>query len=143
MADKILKWIKFSNIYETSLLCSQSERSEITKIRKPRGIIILKEKDESILFDRLTQILIAGNCVIVIYDGKDSYSIAQYCDKISVSEIPSGVINLLSNDNFNTLQFSLCIIDYDSYAERFFSRDNPEKTYINLTVPKYIILPIK
>lgn len=143
MADKILKWIKFSNIYETSLLCSQSEKSEITKIRKPRGVIILKEKNESILFDRLTQILIAGNCVIVICDGKDSYSIAQYCDKISASEIPPGVINLLSHDNLETLLFSLCKTDYDSYAEQFFSKDNPEKTYINLTVAKYIILPIK
>lgn len=142
MADKILKWIKFSNIYET-LLCSQSERLEITKIRKPRGIIILKEKDETVLFDQLTQILIAGNSVIVICDGKNSCSLAQYCDKFSVSEIPSGVINLLSHDNLKTLEFSLCTTTYDSYAEQFFLEDNPKKTYINLTIPKYIILPIK
>ncbi|GAB1862237.1 Aldehyde dehydrogenase domain-containing protein [Camponotus japonicus] len=143
LADKILKWIKFSNIYETSLLCSQSGRLEITKMRQPKGVIILKEKDETVLFDRLTQVLIAGNSVIVICDGKDSCSLAQYCDKFSVSEIPSGVINLLSHDNLKTLEASLCATTYDSYSEQFFLKDNPEKTYINLTIPKYIILPIK
>lgn len=143
LADRILKWIKFSYIYETSLFCSQSGRSEITKIRKPRGVIVLKEKDEAVLFDRLTQILITGNSVIVICDGENSCSLVQYCDMFSVSEIPSGVINLLSNDKLETLEFSLCATNYDLYAEQFFSKDNPEKTFINLTVPKHIILPIK
>lgn len=142
LADRIRKWIKFSCIYETSLLCSQNRRSEITKLCKPRGVIILKEKDETVLFDQLTQILIAGNSVIVICDGKNSCDLAQYCDIFSVSGIPPGVINLLLSEKLETLAFSLCAIDYDLYAKRFFSKDNPEKTYINLTVPKQIILPI-
>ncbi|XP_050463343.1 uncharacterized protein LOC126857710 isoform X2 [Cataglyphis hispanica] len=141
LADRIKKWIKFSCIYETSLLCSKNRRSETTKFHKPRGVFILKEKDETVLYDQLTQILIAGNSVIVICDGKNSYDLAQYCDIFSVSGIPSGVINLLLSEKLETLAFSLCAIDYDLYAKRFFSKD-PKKTYINLTVPKQIILPI-
>ncbi|KAM0734670.1 Long-chain-aldehyde dehydrogenase [Formica fusca] len=142
LADRISKWIKYLYIYESSLLCSQSRRSEITKFRKPRGVIILKEKEETLLFDQLTQILIAGNSVIVICDGKNSCNLVQYCDMFSMSEIPSGVINLLFSEKLDTLEFSLCATDYDLYAERFFSKDKPEKTYKNLTVPKQIILPI-
>ncbi|KAL6422600.1 hypothetical protein ACFW04_010677 [Cataglyphis niger] len=141
LADRIKKWIKFSCIYETSLLCSQNRRSETTKLHKPRGVFILKEKDETVLFDQLTQILIAGNSVIVICDGKNSCDLSQYCNIFSVSGIPSGVINLLLSEKLETLAFSLCAIDYDLYAKRFFSKD-PKKTYINLTVPKQIILPI-
>lgn len=143
LADRILKWIKLSYIYETSLFYSQCGRLEITQIRKPRGIIILKEKDETVLFDRLIQILIAGNSVIVICDGKNSCSLAQYCDIFSTSEIPSGVINLLSNDKLKTLELSLCTTEYDFYAERFFSKEKLDKTYLNLTIPYQIILPIE
>ncbi|KMQ86412.1 hypothetical protein RF55_14600 [Lasius niger] len=58
LADRVLKWIKYVD-QTFMILRFQSRRLEITKTRKPRGVIILKEKDETVLFDRLTQILIS------------------------------------------------------------------------------------
>lgn len=144
LAERVLECIKlFSYIHQTLSVSPQCERLEIKKTRKPRGVIILKEKDETVLFDRLTQILITGNSVIVICDGKNSCSLAQYFSMFSLCDIPSGVINLLSNNKMETLEVSLCTTSYDFYAEQFFAKDNPEKTYINLTKPEYVIFPIK
>lgn len=144
LAERVLKCIKlFSYIHQTLSIGSQHERLDIRKTRKPRGVIILKEKDETVLFDLLTQILITGNSVIVICDGKNSCSLAQYCYMFSSCDIPSGVINLLSNNKMGTLEVSLCTTAYDLYAERFFAKDNSEKTYINLTRPEFVIFPIK
>ncbi|XP_029172367.1 uncharacterized protein LOC114941513 [Nylanderia fulva] len=144
LAERVLKWVElFSYFDQTLSVGSQCKRLEImTTHRKPRGVIILKEKDETALFDLLTQILITGNSVIVICDGKNSCSIEQYCLFFSLCGIPSGVINLLSNDKMETLEVSLCTSAYDLYAERFFVKHNPKKTYLNLTIPEHVILPI-
>ncbi|XP_024883465.1 uncharacterized protein LOC112462106 isoform X1 [Temnothorax curvispinosus] len=145
LGDITSQWIKFSFIYENSLSwVSQSEGSEVTKIRNPRGVIILKEDDEIFLFQRLMQILTVGNSVIVICDS-NFCSLVPYCNMFSVSEIPPGVINLLSSENVKDLELSLCGMDYESYAKQFFSEDpdDLEKTYINLTTPKQIIVPLK
>lgn len=142
MADIISTWIKFSRIYENSLFCSQSGGLEVTKIRNPKGVIILKEKDETILFRRLMQILTVGNSVIVICD-TNSCSLAPYCNMFLASEIPPGVINLLSNENVRELELGLCGTDYASYAEQLFSENNLEEMYINLTIPKQVIMPLK
>jgi len=132
-------------IYENSLSCSQggsNTKLEVTKIRNPRGIIILKAKDESSLFNQLMYILIAGNSVIVICD-TDSCSLVPYCNMFSISNIPPGVINLLSSENINELELSLCGMDYASYAKQLFSVNDHEKTYINLTKLKQIIVPLQ
>lgn len=142
LADIISEWIQFSCIYENSFSsCSQSKGLEVTKIRNPRGVIILKEKDEAVLFHRLIQILTVGNSVIVICDTNSS-SLIPYCNMFSVSQIPPGVINLLSSEYIKELELSLCGMYYESYAKQFFSENNLEKTYINLTKPKQIIVPL-
>jgi len=112
------------------------------KIRNPKGVIILKEENETVLFRRLIQILTFGNSVIVICN-TDSCNLVPYCNMFSASEIPPGVINLLSNENIKELELALCGMDYANYAEKFFSTINLEKIYINLTIPKQIILPLK
>ncbi|XP_011874330.1 PREDICTED: uncharacterized protein LOC105565610 isoform X2 [Vollenhovia emeryi] len=103
LADKILKWIKFSCIYENSLSCAQSGALEVTKLRNPNGIVILKEANETVLFRRLMQTLTVGNSVIVICDA-NSCNLISYCNMFSVSEIPPGVINLLSSLNIKALK---------------------------------------
>jgi len=142
LADIIATDIKFSYIYQNSLSYSQSGGLEVTKIRNPKGVIILKAEDETVLFRQLTQILTIGNSVIVICD-TNSCSLAPYCNMLSASAMPSGVINLLSNEDLNKLELALCGTNYESYAEQFFSENNMEKIYINLTIPKQIILPLK
>lgn len=142
LADIVSKWIQLSCIYEHSVLsCSQSKGLEVTKIRNPRGIIILKEEDEAVLFRRLMQILTVGNSVIVICDTNSS-SLIPYCNMFSGSQIPPGVINLLSSECIKELESCFCGMDYEKYAEQFFSEDNFEKIYINLTKPKQIIMPL-
>ncbi|XP_077263301.1 uncharacterized protein LOC143898078 isoform X2 [Temnothorax americanus] len=143
LADVTSKWITFSCIYERSLSCvSPNEGLDVAKIRNPRGVIILKEENEAILFSRLMQILIVGNSVIVICDA-NSCSLVPYCNMFPISEIPPGVINLLSRKDVKELELSLCGMDYESYAKQFFSEDDFEKTYINLSKPKHIIVPFK
>lgn len=89
------------------------------------------------------QILTVGNSVIVICNTNSS-SLIPYCNifSVSVSHIPSGVINLLASEYIKELELSLCGIDYEQYAKQFFSEDNFEKIYINLTKPKQIIMPL-
>lgn len=146
MANIIAKWLNFSYIYEDSSLSSLNQGSlnlEITTIRCPKGVIILKEEDEAILFRRLMQILTVGNSVIIISD-TNLCSLVPYCNMFSASEIPPGVINLLSSDNMKELELFLCGMDYASYAEQsFFSKDCIEEIYENLTVPKQIVMPLK
>ncbi|XP_024883464.1 uncharacterized protein LOC112462105 isoform X2 [Temnothorax curvispinosus] len=142
LADVVSKEIKFSCVYANSLFyVSQSEGLDVTKIRNPRGVIILKEENEAILFSRLMQILIVGNSVIVICDA-NSCSLVPYCNMFQISEIPPGVINLLSRKDVKELEL-LCGMDYESYEKQFFSEDDLEKTYINLSKPKHIVVPFK
>lgn len=126
---------------QTWSFCSQNDRLEVIQNRIPRGVIILKEKSEEILFFRLIQILISGNSVIVIADA-NSCSLAPYCDIFSTSEIPRGVINFLSNENTSDLELSLCATDYVNYEKQLFAF-NFEQTCINLTLPKQIVLSLK
>lgn len=140
LGDIVSRWTAFPLFNETSLVCSQNDRLEIIKHRIPRGVIILKEKTEEILFLRLIQILISGNSVIVIADA-NSCSLAPYCDIFSTSNIPRGVINFLSNENTSDLELSLCATDYANYEKQFF---NLEKIYINLyTLPKQVVFSLK
>jgi len=56
------------------------------------------------LFSYLTLSLIVGNCVIVLCN-QFSCNLAPYCDIFSASEIPPGVLNLLSNrDMFSQIK---------------------------------------
>lgn len=142
LVDIISTWIKFSSVYKNSLFCSQSGELEVTKIRYPKGVIILKEEDETVLFRRLTQVLTVGNSVIVICN-TNFCNLASYCNMFLASEIPPGVINLLSNETVEELELSLCGMDYASYAELLFSENSLEETYRKLTKPKQIILPLK
>ncbi|XP_011160878.2 uncharacterized protein LOC105196565 isoform X1 [Solenopsis invicta] len=142
LADIISTWIKFSSVYENSLSCPQRERLEVTKIRYPKGVITLKEKDETVLFRRLTQILTVGNSVIVICD-TNFCSLAPYCNMLSASEMPPGVVNLLSSETIKDLELSLCGMDYASYEKLLFSENSLEEIYKKLTKPKHIILPLK
>ncbi|KAL6436517.1 hypothetical protein ACFW04_004772 [Cataglyphis niger] len=103
LANIILKWIKMSYVAGKTIDCYQNKRFEVIQIRKPQGIIILKEKDEITLFRELTQSLIIGNSVIVICD-PDLCVLAAYCDMFKISGIPPGVINLLSGENLENVQ---------------------------------------
>ncbi|XP_039306240.1 uncharacterized protein LOC105196429 isoform X2 [Solenopsis invicta] len=137
-----LPFTKFVLPDKISLLCSENDRLEVIQDRTPRGIIILKEKTEEMLFLRLIQILLSGNSVIVIADA-NSCSLAPYCDFFSICKIPPGVINLLSNENISNLELSLCTRDYAKYETKIFTSLNYEEMYINLTLPKPIVLSLK
>lgn len=134
------KLVRYPHLDKMSLLYSQNDRFEVIQIRIPRGVIVLKEKTEEMLFLRLAQILISGNSVIVLTDAT-SCKVASYCDIFSSSQIPRGVINVLSNENTRDLELSLCTTAYANYEKRFFT-SSWEKTYINLTLPKQIVVPL-
>jgi len=143
LTEVIVRWSTclYPNPHETSLLYSQNDRLEVINHHNPRGVIILKEKTEEILFLRLIQILASGNSVIVIADA-NSCSLAPYCDMFSTSKIPPGVINFLSNENTSDLELSLCLTDYANYEKRIFNLQL-ENRYTNLTLPKQIVLSLK
>ncbi|KAL6262331.1 hypothetical protein P5V15_007422 [Pogonomyrmex californicus] len=142
LADVISRWIRFSYIYE-DLLDSHSGtlNMKVTKIRNPKGIIVLREKSETVLFGRLMQILTFGNSVIVICN-EHFCSLAPYCDMFSTSQIPPGVINFLSSKDIKKLELDLCETNYEFYAKRFFT-DNFENVHTTLTILKQIIVPLK
>jgi len=104
----------------------------------PLGIVILKEQEENILFHRLLKILISGNSVIIIHNA-NFYNFAPYCDICTTCGIPSGVINMLSHDNIESLEFYLCKLDYATYVKNVYSNNLPHYP----TQSKYIILPLK
>lgn len=93
---------------------------EITQEHMPLGIVILKEEDENVLFYRLFKLLLAGNSVIVIHN-ENFYNFSSYCDIFATCGIPPGVINVLSNDDIESLESYLCKIDYSSYAKNVYS----------------------
>ncbi|XP_020295658.1 uncharacterized protein LOC109860774 isoform X1 [Pseudomyrmex gracilis] len=141
LANIIQKWIKFPFIHESSIIHTNSEtgaKIEVTKICEGKDIIIIKEETETALFDRLTQTLIAGNSVIVICDASVC-NLAPYCDMLSASKMPPGVVNLLSHKNIHHLELYLCGTDYATYKKRFFSED-AKLTRTNLTMLKHILL---
>lgn len=138
------KLINSLYIYEKSLFYNQNGRLEVTHIRKPRGVIVIKESDETVLLCRVIESLFAGNSVIVICDLLSCSLIGSlsYCDLFSTSNVPPGVVNLLSGESTKALEEVLCPKDYENYAKQLFTEDN-RSTYINLTVPKQIILSLK
>ncbi|KAL6255117.1 hypothetical protein P5V15_013447 [Pogonomyrmex californicus] len=121
---------------------------EMMHNRIPLGVIILKEKNENILFIRLLQTLIAGNTVIVINDA-NSCNLLPYCEMFTTCGIPAGVINLLSCENINVLENRLCSGQYSDYIKAFFDKSTTTsgqsyiKSYKNLTMSKQIVIPSK
>jgi len=109
------------------LLC-QDERLESVVIKAPKGIVSLYHEDEVALFSYLTLSLIVGNCVIVLCN-QFSCNLAPYCDIFSVSEIPPGVLNLLSNR--------------DLFSRMKFPNYTPKGLFCASTKSKNIILPLK
>jgi len=127
LAKSVSKWIKVSKILENMLNC-QDERLESVTIRAPRGIVSLHHEDEVVLFSYLTLSLIFGNCVIVLCN-QFTCNLAPYCNIFAASEIPPGVLNLLSNrDMFSRIKFP----NYTSNA-----------LFVACTKLKNIILPLK
>ncbi|XP_025074782.1 uncharacterized protein LOC105429855 isoform X2 [Pogonomyrmex barbatus] len=121
---------------------------EMMHNRIPLGVIILKEKNENILFIRLLQTLITGNTVIVIND-VNSCNLLPYCEMFTTCGIPAGVINLLSCENINVLENRLCSGQYSDYIKAFFDKSTTTsgqsyiKSYKNLTMSKQIVIPSK
>ncbi|XP_072764499.1 uncharacterized protein [Anoplolepis gracilipes] len=149
LSSLVSRCIKFVYFYENSNgYCIQDEKLELIISRKPKGIIILREENANTLFFRLTQALLAGNSVIIIFD-KNFYNISPYLNMFTISDIPPGVINMLSSENVTDLESRLCGIQYSVYAKRFFpvSEGKLYEKYINsyeqLTLPKQIIHPLK
>lgn len=144
LAAIVARWLKFPYLYNTVQgNLYQNRMTETLYVRMPLGIIILKEENENVLFFRLMQILIAGNSVIVMFDA-NFCNLIPYCDMFSTCGIPPGVINLLSHEDVNILEYKLCSAKYTKYADEIFSKGNSIDTYIepykNLTVCRSIIL---
>lgn len=120
--------------------------TETLYVCMPMGMIVLKEENENVLFFRLMQTLIAGNSVIVMFDA-NSCNLISYCDMFSTCGIPPGVINLLSHEDINILEYKLCSGKYEKYADEIFSKGNSMSTYIepykNLTICRSIILHLQ
>ncbi|XP_024876910.1 uncharacterized protein LOC112457846 [Temnothorax curvispinosus] len=149
LAAIVAKWLKISYLFETVKGYSTVSRNgmiEAMHVRKPVGVIILREENENVLFFRLMQTLIAGNSVIVIFDA-NFCNLTSYCDMFSSCGIPPGVINLLSHEDINMLEYKLCSAKYTDYAEKIFLKGNSNETYItsykNLTTCQYIMLHFK
>lgn len=147
LSTLISKCMQFACLYENSNgYCTLEEKYELIITRKPKGIIILKEKNENTLFFRLMQSLLAGNSVIVIFN-VNFCNLSQYFNMFSISGIPPGVINMLSSENIIDLESRLCGTEYSIYAKRFFSEGNLIEKYINsymqLSLPKQVVHPLK
>lgn len=140
----ISKLIHFLNTCEKSLLCVQNGRLEVTTVRKPRGAIVIKEKDAFLSFLSIIESLFAGNSVIVICDSCSSNldDLMSYWEMFPLSDIPPGVVNLLSSEKSEDMELILCGMNYENYAERFFT-GNELSTYMNLTLPKHIVRSLK
>ncbi|XP_071556060.1 uncharacterized protein [Temnothorax nylanderi] len=149
LAAIVAKWLKISYLFETVKGYSKVSRNgmiEAMHVRKPVGVIILREENENVLFFRLMQTLIAGNSVIVMFDA-NFCNLTSYCDMFSSCGIPPGVINLLSHEDINMLEYKLCSAKYTDYADKIFLKGNSNETYItsykNLTTCQYIMLHFK
>ncbi|XP_025075152.1 uncharacterized protein LOC105431217 isoform X5 [Pogonomyrmex barbatus] len=138
--SSIINMIHETYLYKESLN-SQNDSLEIIENRIPKGVIILKDKNEVNFFHLLMLILISGNSTIVI-DDPNSYSLVRYCEIFSVY-LPSGVLNYLSNEDTSNIEIELCWTDYENYKNQIFVESNFQKTFLNLTVPKQIILTLK
>lgn len=147
LSTLVARCTKFARFYENSSgYCAHDEKLELITTRKPRGIIILREENENTLFFRLTQSLLAGNSVIVIFN-ENFCNIAPYLYMFSMSEVPPGVINMLSSEYIINLESRLCGTQYSVYAKRYFSEGNLiekyTKSYTQLSLPKQIVHPLK
>ncbi|XP_070162444.1 uncharacterized protein [Polyergus mexicanus] len=134
LADTISKWLKLPYFSINQLTHHEIEfkqqKFEITKIRIPRGVILLEEKEKVTMFLELTQSLITGNSVIVICK-PDLCILPLYCDIFSTATIPPGVINFLSSEFIQN-------VNYDELAAL-----NPEEVYSYLTMNKHIVVCLK
>lgn len=147
LSNLVERCIEFATFYENSFgYCTQDENLELTNSAKAKGIIILREADENILFLRLTQSLLAGNSIIVICN-ENFCNIKPYMYMFSMCDIPPGVINMLSSECIMDLESRLCGTKYSIYASRYFSEEDRFKKnknpYINLTLMKHIVHLLK
>ncbi|XP_072751757.1 uncharacterized protein [Anoplolepis gracilipes] len=130
LAHTVSKWLKLPYFCINTLTRHETEQFEITKVRQPRSIVLLEEKDNVTMFRELTQTLIAGNSIIVMCN-PDLCTLAPYCDVFSTARIPPGVINLLSTTQY----LSPDLADL--------TKLNPEEVYSQLTMNKYVVACLK
>lgn len=75
------------------------------------------------------------------------YNIAPFFNIFAISNIPPGVINMLSNKKITDLESRLCGTQYSTYVKRFFSEGNLiekcTKSYTQLSLPKQVVHPLK
>lgn len=131
-----------SSFYGFNRFCTYvtQEGFEITQENVPLGIVILKEKREDVFFARLFNILLTGNSVIIIHNA-NFYNFCPYSDIFTMCGIPPGVINVLSNNDIESLELYLCKVQYSTYARYIYSSFNICPRYP--IQPKKIILPLK
>ncbi|XP_072752474.1 uncharacterized protein [Anoplolepis gracilipes] len=120
LADTVSKWLKLPYFCINTLTRHETEQFEITKVRQPRSVVLLEEKDNVTMFRELTQTLIAGNSIIVMCN-PDLCTLAPYCDVFSTARIPPGVINLLSTT-------------HKEYSMADLTKLNPGEVYSKLTM---------
>lgn len=101
----ILSWINLPHLEDIFSYSLQSGRWDVATFCEPRGIIVLTRADDIILFSELIQSLVMGNSVIVICN-RLSHALAPCYDMFSISQIPPGVINVLSCENMHYPSFS-------------------------------------
>ncbi|XP_072752717.1 uncharacterized protein [Anoplolepis gracilipes] len=130
LAQTVSKWLKLPYFCINTLTRHETEQFEITKVRQPRSIVLLEEKDNVTMFRELTQSLITGNSIIVMCN-PDLCTLAPYCDVFSTARIPPGVINLLSTTQ------------YISSNLPDLTKLNPKEVYSQLTMNKYVVACLK
>lgn len=147
LAALVERWLKFPYLYENVQgFYSVDNTIEIMHTRKSLGVIILKEKNESLLFFRLMQTLISGNSIIVIF-GPNYYDLSPYCEMFLTSGIPPGVVNLLLREETEVIEEKLCLDEYTCYANKYFLKGVTKEAYVtpykNLTIAKQVIIHLK
>ncbi|XP_036140978.1 uncharacterized protein LOC105832859 [Monomorium pharaonis] len=127
LSKTVFKWLQFPYWYRS--VKSPMLDCLVTRTCKPKGIITLMAAKVTDLFQKLTQSLVIGNSVIVICTMK-SCNIAEYCDMLSTSGIPPGVVNLLSCHTVKLLN-----------AERYKATELREM-YHQFTISKQVVTMI-
>lgn len=165
LANLIKSQLENPTLFGSSSTIIRDGTVEVLTIRDPKGVIAIGRKDLNDLFLRLTNACIAGNSIIVMHGGV-LCSIADYCDMLTTSGIPPGVINLLSFENlvdgFREVydnvsvshgcslpneEFDVYMLDFFKYWIDLVTTDNDpqfnQMIYTKYTQPKSIWLPLR
>ncbi|XP_012262621.2 uncharacterized protein LOC105689858 isoform X1 [Athalia rosae] len=111
LGDLVMELVNLPHEFGHSISIVRDGEVEILTTQEPSGVVLIFSAIKSMLFTKLIIAAVTGNTVIVASDTGCDSIFAGYCDMLTSSGFPPGVVNYLFARNSASLRDSRKLVD--------------------------------